>query len=161
MGDKFKEISLDAPLYRDGQTYTLLDTLAAPETEADEDLFSAKHVFVRGGMPYGGALADCSNAADLAERLTDHWEANRLLKPEPRKSRVGIHVADRETDNRKVVGQVAGAGHMKMSSYIRHPGHAFQLRDYRTKARDEIQFSIKEYQQRRAEEEQEIAEGKL
>lgn len=152
LGDKYKEISLDAPLYRDGQTYTLLDTLAAPEIPEDE-IYSTKHVYVRGGMPYAGALADATSVKDLAERLADHWEADRLLGHESRKSRVGIHIAERESDNREVQIQVAGVGRMKMSSYIRHSGHTFQLRNYKTKARDEIMFSIREYQERRAEEE--------
>lgn len=149
IGDKYKAVSIDAPLYRDGQTYTLLDVLAAPDTE-DKDLLPNKHTYVRGGMPYAGTLADCENAADLAERLADHWEANRLLTHKPRTSRVGIHVADRRTDNRSIKAQVAGVGRMKMSSYVRHSGHTFQLRDYKTRARDEIMFSVREYRERRA-----------
>lgn len=153
LGDKFKEVSLDAPLYRDGQTYTLLDTLAAPETPEDE-LFSVKHTYVRGGMPYAGALADATTAADLARRLADRWEANRLLRSEPRKTRIGIHVADRETDNRHVTASsTAGIGRIRMSSYIRHSGFG-KVQPYAQNnyVRDQVAFSVKEYQEGRAEE---------
>lgn len=151
LGDRYKEISLDAPLYRYGESYTLLDTLAAPEVSEDE-VYSVTRV--RRGMPYAGPLADCQSAEDLAERLSDHWEANRLLQPT--KPNYGIHVADRRTDNRDIPQHVQGAGHMKISSYVRHSGwQKITAFAPNARMRDAIMFSVKDYEEQRAEEESE------
>jgi hypothetical protein len=83
MPSKYKEVSIDALVYSQdgGRGPTFADRLIAkPEEDlADEELRGPRWT-----SRYGGALSDCETAADLAERLKDAWDVNRLSSPDRR-----------------------------------------------------------------------------
>ena len=148
LGDRFKEISLDAPLHRNGQTYTLADVLAAPSVEDDDYCNS----LVRSGTPYGGSLADCTTAEDLADRLENAWEANRLLTPRIQTFGTRQSAMRSEDNNRKTDAQISGLGRRKMSSYVRHSNFG-PMRPYAksSKFADGLFFAVQDYRKQRAE----------
>lgn len=80
MPSKYKQISLDALIYSEdggrGMTYSDKLLVAKPEDDlADEELHS-----VQWTGRYGNSLNDCGGTEDLADRLRDAWDANRLAK---------------------------------------------------------------------------------
>ena len=68
----YQTVSLDAPIRssgHDGQERLLIDLI-------DSETYQEKINISR----YGASLADCSTANDLAQRLADGWEADRLIR---------------------------------------------------------------------------------
>jgi hypothetical protein len=127
-----KVISLDAPL---SGRYTLLDRLTADDTLG---------AWATRG-PYGDALSDCMGVEDLAKRLSDTWEANRLLS--------------RQT---KTYGEFSSCRRGESSASLTRGrvGMYFGVRHYRyspgsgqARARDELAWAVEDYRARRLAEE--------
>lgn len=93
MPSKYKEISLDALIFSQqggGPTYAERLVAKSPDEMTDEELNP-----VRMTGRYGGALADCQTAEQLAERLKDAWDVNRLRSGD-RKSYAEFAKANRD-----------------------------------------------------------------
>ena len=161
LGNRFKELSLDGTSYsqRTGRAYSLIDLLATPPNETwaetETPLYQAELSYTltrsRPAFPYGSPLSDATSTQDLAERLQNVWEANRLLTeriPNP-----GIHFPDRTTDNRNKTASLGNSGHRRMRSSLprnrvglqRPPAHPIR-------EQDELFFARQEYQEHRADE---------
>src|ERR1051325_10287290 len=141
------ELSLDAPLYRDGDKFSLLDTISA---EQYTDAWSTARV--TGRNFYGGSLSDCEGTEDYAERLLDAWEANRLKTN--RKSYSEFH-ADHRDDNRKIAAASQSSGHAGMYINVRRKFKPSTSRAGVEKKLDEQYWATEDYLEQRIAEERE------
>lgn len=84
MPSKYKELSIDALIFshNGGSGPTYADRLVA---KPDEDLADEELRGPRWTSRYGDSLNDCETAADLADRLKEAWEVNRL-QPDARRT---------------------------------------------------------------------------
>lgn len=141
---KYTQISLDAPLYHDGNTYTLADVLT---TDADA---GARRARIR--VAYGAALADCEGAEDLSERLRGAWDANRL-KGERVKTYSEFHADHREDMRPDTVHAASG----KVGMYVKTRRFRFTQQESlgRQRGRNELEWATYDYEQKRLEEERE------
>jgi hypothetical protein len=136
------EKSLDAPLnFSDGHKYSPIDTIS---TDDYNNAWGVKN-------HYGHALSDCENTEDLAERLSDAWEANRL-KTLNRKT-YSRFSAKHEDDNRGLVAPAQVSGRVGMYRKFRHTIKLLPRRDGIERKLDELSWATEDYlEQRRAEE---------